>query len=166
VSTAGYVKLLLPPRQSRGNSHFGLATRTKSGSRGREKWERDYRSPRLLDDNTEAIRARMDDKFPEWLALDCIPTESIGELSNYDRGHRMYGMSKWQDMFSPRQLLCHGTAVEVFNEMYTKREKSGQLNEATKAGFVYLAIAIDKVLNWKCSSGNLECQSSRHAICV
>jgi hypothetical protein len=25
VSTAGYVKLLLPPRQSRGNSHWGLA---------------------------------------------------------------------------------------------------------------------------------------------
>src|SRR4030081_4146367 len=27
VSTAGYVKLLLPPRQSRGNSHWGLGTR-------------------------------------------------------------------------------------------------------------------------------------------
>jgi len=25
VSTAGYVKLLLPPRQSRGNSYWGLA---------------------------------------------------------------------------------------------------------------------------------------------
>jgi hypothetical protein len=25
ASTPGYVKLLLPPRQSRGNSHFGLA---------------------------------------------------------------------------------------------------------------------------------------------
>jgi hypothetical protein len=24
VSTAGYVKLLLPPRQSRGNPHWGL----------------------------------------------------------------------------------------------------------------------------------------------
>ena len=24
MSTAGYVKLLLPPRQSRGNSHWGL----------------------------------------------------------------------------------------------------------------------------------------------
>jgi hypothetical protein len=27
VSTAGYVKLLLPPRQSRGNSHWGLEKR-------------------------------------------------------------------------------------------------------------------------------------------
>jgi hypothetical protein len=26
ASTAGYVKLLLPPRQSRGNSHVGLDT--------------------------------------------------------------------------------------------------------------------------------------------
>jgi hypothetical protein len=30
VSTAGYVKLLLPPRQSRGNSHWGLETTTRS----------------------------------------------------------------------------------------------------------------------------------------
>jgi hypothetical protein len=28
VSTAGYVKLLLPPRQSRGNSHWGLGAQT------------------------------------------------------------------------------------------------------------------------------------------
>ena len=31
MSTAGYVKLLLPPRQSRGNSHWGLGW---SGSDG------------------------------------------------------------------------------------------------------------------------------------
>jgi hypothetical protein len=30
VSTAGYVKLLLPPRQSRGNSHWGLEPISKS----------------------------------------------------------------------------------------------------------------------------------------
>jgi hypothetical protein len=28
VSTAGYVKLLLPPRQSRGNSYWGLGLMT------------------------------------------------------------------------------------------------------------------------------------------
>src|SRR5207344_1837540 len=31
ASTPGYVKLLLPPRQSRGNSHFGLAPRRTIG---------------------------------------------------------------------------------------------------------------------------------------
>ena len=30
VSTAGYVKLLLPPRQSRGNSHWGLGQKGES----------------------------------------------------------------------------------------------------------------------------------------
>ena len=26
-------------------------------------------------------------------------------------------MFQWTDMFSPRQLLCHGVGVEVFREM-------------------------------------------------
>jgi hypothetical protein len=32
VSTAGYVKLLLPPRQSRGNSHWGLGLQGSLGT--------------------------------------------------------------------------------------------------------------------------------------
>jgi hypothetical protein len=33
ASTPGYVKLLLPPRQSRGNSHFGLGFHYNTGTR-------------------------------------------------------------------------------------------------------------------------------------
>jgi adenine-specific DNA methylase len=32
-----------------------------------------------------------------------IPTEEIG-ISNYDRGHRLYGIHSWPDFFNPRQL--------------------------------------------------------------
>ena len=48
-------------------------------------------------------------------------------------------------MFSPRQLLCHGTSVEVFRELLQGRAERGPLSEVTKAAFVYLALSIDKL---------------------
>ena len=31
------------------------------------------------------------------------------------------GLTLWRDMFSPRQLLCHGTSVEVYRELLDDR---------------------------------------------
>lgn len=125
-----------------------IETKTKSGSRGRDKWERDYRAPRDADDNGSEISNRLDAKMEEWLALDYIPTERIGDLSNYDRGHRMYGMTRWSDMFSPRQLFGHVTGVEAFREMLSERAANALLDEKTKAAFVYLGIGLDKLLDY------------------
>ena len=33
----------------------------------------------------------------------------------------------WRDLFSPRQLLCHGTSVEVFREMLEEDREAGEL---------------------------------------
>lgn len=137
----------------------------KEGNRvsKRQTWIRDYRAPRPEDDNSELVNARLAERLPEWQALDVIPSEAIGDPSNYDRGHRMYGMTHWRDLFSPRQLLGHVTAVEVFREMLAERESAGTLDDPARAAFALIGFSIDKLLNWnaRLSSWNVNYERVR-----
>lgn len=124
-----------------------VAGYTKSG-KPKEKWERGYRAPRPEDDVSEIVKAKLDEKLPDWEALDILPTEAIGELSNYDRGHRMYGMYRWIDMFSPRQLLSHAVAMEVFRDLLDRERTSPRWGSELEAAFCYLALALDKLRDY------------------
>ena len=119
----------------------------KSGKRGKDRWVRGYRAPRHEDDNTREIRKRLDDKLPEWEALDIVPSEPFPEISNDNRPIQ-YGMPYWRDLFSPRQLLCHGTSVEVYREMLEEDREAGNLTPLREAAYGYLALALDTVLNY------------------
>ncbi len=129
--------------------------KTKSG-RIREAWERAYRAPRPEDDNLSSIASLLADKMPEWEALDVIPNEGI--WSN-GRGSRvndpsLYGTNLWRDAFSPRQLICHGTSVEIFRQIISESSASESQGEVEKAARVYLALALDSMLNY----GNRFCR--------
>ena len=124
-----------------------IRTTLKSGKPGRDRWVREYRAPRPLDDNGKEIQARLEEKLPQWEAFDIVPSERLPD--GYSTAHpRLYGMPLWRDLFSPRQLLGHGTSVEVFRELLEADRLAGELSELRKAAYGYLAITLDKFLNY------------------
>ena len=122
--------------------------RTKSGQ-VRYKWVRRFRAPRPEDDNGDEVRARLAEKMEEWEAMDIVPAETFPEDGN-DTRPIQYGMPLWRDLFSPRQLLCHGTSVEVFREMLEADRDAGDLTEIRRTAYGYLALAVDKLTNYNC----------------
>jgi adenine-specific DNA methylase len=137
-----------------------ILTTTKSGKE-KMRWERDYRPPRHEDDNSAEIAERLAQKLPEWEAMNYLPTEEIDNLTNYERGHRLYGVMHWRSMFSPRQLLSHGYCLEVFHEFLNEARRSGQLNEMRRAAYCYLAFAFDTMLNYANRSARWDIVTSR-----
>ena len=90
--------------------------------------------------------------MPEWQARNIYPSERF--LDCYRKNMRdcidKYGFDYWSDFFSPRQLLGHCIGVEVFHDLVEEiRERSaGNIADLDKAALCYLAIAMDKLLNY------------------
>ena len=83
----------------------------------------------------------------DWEAMDIVPNEAIPD-GNKTKEPQRYGMPLWRDLFSPRQLLCHGTSVEVFREMLEADREAGDLTEVRRAAYGYLSMSLSKMTDW------------------
>ena len=124
-----------------------LITGYTKASKPKEKWVRGYRAPSPEDDVSQAVAEALAEKLPDWEAMDMVPTERVPTDINDDRPIQ-YGMPLWRDLFSPRQLLGHCTAVEMFRELIEEEKAAGRWNEVTAAAFAYLSLSLDKMLNY------------------
>ena len=129
-----------------------VKTGTTKAGKDKVKSVRGFRSPRPEDDVSALVNAALAAKRPEWLARNILPTEKF--LDCYRRNMRdcidKYGFDYWTEFFSPRQLLGHCTSVEVFHELVdeVRVSNAGTVPDLDKAGLAYLAVAMDKMLNY------------------
>lgn len=127
-----------------------------------------YRPPNEVDlaALAEAER-RLAERWDEWDAQGLIPTEAIPKGYNTNQP-LMYGMTRWYEMFTPRQLLGHLTLIEELNRMKPQiLEELGE--DRGKAVVTYLQFAIDKCLDynskqtrWENTRGIVKGTFSRH----
>ena len=122
-------------------------TKTKSGRASkRPKTSRGFRVPKEGDDNTAQVQQQLEKLTEPWETKGILPNEEIF------RGDKTatpldYGMPRWGDMFSPRQLLAHGYCVQAFQDLVDEDRDADKLDESRKAAWCYVALAMDKMIN-------------------
>jgi adenine-specific DNA methylase len=127
----------------------GELDRYTSGDRAGEiktKKVRFFRAPNKRDfDALDLAERILKEKWDHFERLDLIPTELFPDGN--DMRPRTYGMPRWCDLFTPRQLLGHLTLMEELNNL--KPQIIGKLGEeGGRAVVTYLQFAIDKGLDY------------------
>ena len=91
-----------------------------------------------------------DANLERWLADDLLPNEEIDQVSNYDRGHRLYGVYRWVDFLSPRQKVAMAAIVLAFREVRDLIRIDVKDEARRQAIVTYMAIGVDKCVDYGC----------------
>jgi putative DNA methylase len=122
-----------------GAQMYGVAIKNSRG--------RDFRAPAETDlAAVTAAEAELAERIGEWRNADIIPDDDIPYGSKTPEPMR-YGMARWVEMFSSRQLLFLGTAVEELRSL--EHEMRKDLDPDKVAGLItYLSMGFAKALNY------------------
>ncbi len=117
---------------------YAVAIRTPKG--------RGFRAPTATDFEAlaaaERERARL---APQWQRDDLLPDEPIPD-GNKTREPHNYGMYRWRQMFTPRQLLVHGCFVQQWRKLTTDIRAEIAERDRAEAVAALLAFMGDKAL--------------------
>ena len=139
--SADYIKAMA--QQGRMKSVlYAIAVKTPQGLKFQPPEKKDF-------DVLEAAEKELKRVRPEWEKKNIIPTEEYPKISS-DQRPRLYGMPRWSDMFSPRQLLCIGTLVEELRNL-RKEVISIEGEEIGEAILHLLSFVIDKFADYNCN---------------
>ncbi len=92
----------------------------------------------------DLARKTLEETLPIWRAKGIVPEEEYPETDN-DPRPRIYGMKRWCDFFSPRQLMVHLVTLETILGQPWEEVKDSKKREALR---VCMAFALDKCLNY------------------
>jgi putative DNA methylase len=115
---------------------------TRPGVRGRQ-----FRAPAAEDfeavDNASAALA---ENLAAWEIEDLVPNEQVVRGKETERSVEM-GVTRWCDMFAPRQLLTNLTLLDELHAVLG--EARGELDHETwRALGLYLALALDRAVDY------------------
>lgn len=103
----------------------------------------------------------------QWETNNIIPMESF-PINASDKRPILYGMSKWSNLFAPRQLLVIGTLVDELNNLHSDICKA-EGNDIGEKIIHLLSFSIDKLINynsilasWKSGQGGMRSTFDRH----
>ena len=110
------------------------------------------------DDDLEALdeaERELERLRPRWEHENIIPVEAI-PIGDETGRPRVWGMLRWADLFSPRQLLCMGVLVEELRKLRQEiiQAEGKDLGEAV---LHLLNLALDKLLDYNNTLNTWEC---------
>ena len=137
-----------------GSALYAVATKATTKLTFRPAEKHDLDALRAAEKELERLR-------PAWERNGIIPTEMYPEVSSDERP-RLYGMPRWADLFSPRQLVCFGVFVDELKCLHTMLTLA-EGAEVSEAVTHLLAFGLDKFANWNAilASWNIKAQTLR-----
>ena len=109
--------------------------------------KRGFRAATRTDlDALAAAEKELAARLPGWLSTEIVPREEI-PVGNKTLEPQRYGMTHWMDLFSPRQLLVHGTFVEEFKRIVPE-VRAAMDKERADAVLALLGMMQGKALNY------------------